>query len=103
MCVSCLSHFLGRVSKSSLGYRRVLAYASKKNVNDPVINLRTVILYHPINTTVLISCVWFLFSIEQKPNIRTSSIYLCSSDSKKDTRLIIIHSGAISPKVSQSN
>lgn len=65
MYVSCLSHFLGRVFKSSLGYRSVLVYASNKNVSDPVINLLLISTYHPMNMTVLTSCVWFLFSIEQ--------------------------------------
>lgn len=39
MYVSCLSHFRGRVFKSSLGYKSVLVYTSTKNVSDPVINL----------------------------------------------------------------
>ena len=39
MYVSCLSHFLVLVFKSSLGYRSVLVYASTKNASYPVINL----------------------------------------------------------------
>jgi hypothetical protein len=74
--VSGLSHFLGRVSKSSLGYRRILVFASTKNVSDPVINL---VLFC---TILYWLCMFGFYSVSIKTK-RTRSIYLLVTCSKQ--------------------